>query len=347
VERAIHRADQGSIAMQPPRLTFACELDRARLTELFADGSVLADLRTLRARVTLMLSDLSSERAAVVRQLNDGGVPVVAIPLLPFEEGYYFTADNPDRAAARYEEWKAWTDQHGLVWDGVGLDIEPDIRLYQQIVDNPWGLVPMVLPRLGDRDRPRRVAVAYAGLVARIRAEGWQVENYQFPLIADERRTGSELLQRVAGLVDVQTDREVWMLYSSFMRSLGPGLLWSYGPEAQAIAVGSTGGAPDIPGQPQVPALGWEELQRDLLLARQWSDDLYIHSLEGCVEQGLLGRLRSLDWEGPQGRPASATTAGRLRGLLRATLWASAHPWRVTAATAALAWVLSRARPRR
>src|SRR5215208_1085978 len=198
-----HRADQGSIAMQPPRLTFACELDRARLTELFADGSVLADLRTLRARVTLMLSDLSSERAAVVRQLNDGGVPVVAIPLLPFEEGYYFTADNPDRAAARYEEWKAWTDQHGLVWDGIGLDIEPDIRLYQQIVDNPWGLVPMVLPRLGDRDRPRRAAVAYAGLVARIRAEGWQVENYQFPLIADERRTGSELLQRVAGLVDV------------------------------------------------------------------------------------------------------------------------------------------------
>jgi hypothetical protein len=33
--------------MQPPRLTFACELDRTRLTELFADGSVLADLRTL------------------------------------------------------------------------------------------------------------------------------------------------------------------------------------------------------------------------------------------------------------------------------------------------------------
>src|SRR5215211_1182986 len=169
-ERAI-TAPIRSIAMQPPRLTFACELDRARLTELFADGSVLADLRTLRARVTLMLSDLSSERAAVVRQLNNGGVPVVAIPLLPFEEGYYFTADNPDRAAARYDEWKAWTDQHGLVWDGVGLDIEPDIRLYQQIVDNPWGLVPMVLPRLGDRVRPRRAAVAYAGLVARMRAE--------------------------------------------------------------------------------------------------------------------------------------------------------------------------------
>ena len=73
-------------------------------------------------------------------------------------------------------------------------------------------LVPMLLPRIYRRDRPRRAAVAYAGLVARIRADSWQVENYQFPLIADERRAGSDLLQRLAGLVEVSTDREVWML---------------------------------------------------------------------------------------------------------------------------------------
>ena len=72
-----------------------------------------------------------------------------------------------------------------------GLDIEPDVRLYQQIADNPWGVVPMLLPRILQRDRPRRAAVAYAGLVARIRADGWQAENYQFPLIADERRAGA------------------------------------------------------------------------------------------------------------------------------------------------------------
>ena len=73
----------------------------------------------------------------------------------------------------------------------------------------------------------------------------------QFPLIADERRAGSDLLQRLAGLVEVSTDREVWMLYSSFRPSLGPGMIWSYGPKASAIAVGSTGGAPDIPGHPR------------------------------------------------------------------------------------------------
>ena len=32
------------------------------------------------------------------------------------------------------------------------------------------------------------------------------------------------------------------MLYSSFLPALGSGLIWAYGPQAQAIAVGTTGG---------------------------------------------------------------------------------------------------------
>ena len=43
--------------MQPPTLTFACELDVPRLTPRFDDTPVLADLRALGARVVLMLSD--------------------------------------------------------------------------------------------------------------------------------------------------------------------------------------------------------------------------------------------------------------------------------------------------
>ena len=119
------------------------------------------------------------------------------------------------------------------------------------------------------------------------------------------------------------------MLYNSFLRTLGPGLLWSYGPEATAIAVGTTGGGPDVPGHPQMPTLSWEELTRDLRLARRWSDDLYIHSLEGCVWQGFLGRLRSGAWDAPTQPPDRAWLADALRQLLRGTLWASAHPWPV------------------
>jgi hypothetical protein len=329
--------------MQQTRLTFACELDPARLTALFSDAAVIADLQALGAHVALMLSDLSVERAAVVRRLNTAGIPVVAIPLVPVEEGYYFTADNAPRAAARYDEWKAWTAQHGLVWAGVGLDIEPEARLYQQLMDNPWGVLPLLLPRLRDRERPRWAQAAYTTLVERIHADGYRVENYQFPLIADERQAGSTLLQRLLGLVEVTTDREVWMLYTSvFPGRIGPGLLWSYGPEAQAIGVGSTGGGPDIPGHPQVPALGWEELARDLRLARQWSDELLIHSLEGCVRQGFLGQLRSFDWGQGVAPPQTARLATYLRRVLHGLLWASAHPWRVLSGVVAAVWLVSR-----
>jgi hypothetical protein len=315
------------VSSAQPELTFACELDPARLSALFADPSVIEDLLALRARVALMLSDLSDERSAVVRQLNAAGVPVVGIPLLSLEQGYYFTADNSALAVKRYEEWQVWSRDHGLAWAGVGLDIEPDARIYQQIMDNPRGLVPMLLPRLLDRTRPAQSRAAYRDLVDRIRADGWSVENYQFPLITDERDAGSTLLQRLA-LVDVATDREVWMIYSSFMRVLGPGLIWAYGPEASAIGVGTTGGGPDIPGSPQMPSLSWDELARDLRLARHWCDQILIHSLEGCVWHGHLCRLRSFDWTDTATAPDHALVAKGLRMLLRMSLRASAHPWR-------------------
>lgn len=163
----------------------------------------------------------------------------------------------------------------------------------------------MLLSNLCDKGRSQRANLRYRGLIDRIHADGHSVENYQFPLIADDRRAGSTLLQRLLGLVDVQTDREVWMLYASVLPGIGPGLLWNYAPEAAAIAAGTTCGGPDIPGHPQVTALNWEAFSRDLHLAHHWSDDLYIHSSEGCVRQGFLERLRSFDWsqstEAPRG----------------------------------------------
>jgi hypothetical protein len=323
--------------MRPPTLSFACELDAPRLTALFDDPSVLADLQALRARVVLMLSDYSAERARVVQLLNGAGLPVVGVPLLPADEGYYFTPDNVPQARASYARFTDWTKEHGLRWDGVGLDIEPDVAVYWQVSRNPWGLVRVLGPRLADTARPARARADYAALVERIHADGWPVENYQFPLIADERRAGSTLLQRVLGLVDVRTDREVYMQYTSFMRGLGPGLLWSYGPEATAIAVGTTGGGPDVPGHPQMPTQTWEEFTRDLRLARHFTHQIYVHSLEGCVWQGFLARLRTFDWTPAVAPPASARQADLLRRALRTTLWASAHPWLVAGTTAGAA----------
>ena len=330
--------------MRPRRLTFACELDPARLSAVFADPTVAADLRALGASVALMLSDLSDERAAVVKDLNSAGVPVIAIPLLPLEKGYYFTPDNLEDALHRYGELKTWTARHQLAWAGVGLDVEPDAQVYLQLMRNPWGVVPMLLRRIFDERRIRRAQQTYAALVDRIHADGLSVENYQFPLIADERWAGSTLLQRLLGLVDVSTDREVWMLYTSVLPGVGPGLLWIYSAEAQAVGIGSTGGGPDIPGHPEVPPLDWETFSRDLRLAHKRCDDLLIHSLEGCVRHGYLHRLRTFDWEQTAPTPRSARVAVGLRALLRAVLWTSAHPWAALTTVAALLLVVVRRR---
>jgi len=48
--------------MPRPRLTFACELDSARLTGLFADPSVVTHLQALSARVAMMVPRLLVSR---------------------------------------------------------------------------------------------------------------------------------------------------------------------------------------------------------------------------------------------------------------------------------------------
>jgi hypothetical protein len=100
--------------------------------------------------------------------------------------------------------------------------------------------------------------------------------------------------------------------------------------------VGTTGGGPDILGSAQMPVLTWEQLAGDLRLARQFCDQILIHSLEGCVWQGILPRLRSFEWPDVEGPPDGTRAAAALRQAPRAALWASAHLWRGPAAGAAI-----------
>jgi hypothetical protein len=85
-------------------------------------------------------------------------------------------------------------------------------------------------------------------------------------------------------------------------------------------------------------------LSRDLRLARRWCDDLLVHSLEGCVQQGVLSRLRTFDWAQTAPPPPSAGVARGLRQVLEAILWGSAHPWPVLSVAAATIWALARRR---
>jgi hypothetical protein len=304
-----------------PHLTFFCELEPQDLAALFHDPQVVADLAVLGARVSMGLLDLGLERAAIVRQLNAAGIPVTAWLLLPRSQGYYFCLDNASEARARYVDFKRWTAQEGLRWEAVGLDIESDLREMERTQAAAWQTALTLLRRTLNSSRLRQGLAQYRDLVARIRADGYQVEAYQFPMIVDERRTGSTFLQRATGVMDLSVDREVLMLYTSLV----PGreaALWSYARDAQGIAVGSTVGGFD-----SQPKLGWAELSRDLRLAHCWTEDLYIFSLEGCVRQNLLARLRDFDWREPVPAPFSAAAGvDRARMALQTVLWIGARP---------------------
>jgi hypothetical protein len=307
------------------QLVFGCELDTDELQEMFATPTVLDTLIELGAGVGLAVIDLSAERAAVVRHLNDAGVPVAAWLVLPREEGYWFNADNAPEATARYKQFRAWTAEYGLRWEGIGLDVEPDFNEVKQLLGKErWQILPVMLRRAFDRERLHRAETAYRVLVEQIRADGYRVETCQFPFIVDERKAGAWLLQRVFGLVDMKADGELLMLYSSFAPAIGDGLLWSYAPDAEGIIVGITGNGVEPDGM-AVP-MTWAEFSRDLRLAAHWRDLIFVYSLEGCVQQGFLERLRTFDWEEPVVVPHKrARQINTARMAVQAGLWASAH----------------------
>ena len=311
--------------MSLPNLTFFCELQAEDLQALFANPAPLEDLRALQARLSLGILDFSTERAEVVRRLNEAGIPVTAWLLLPEEEGYWFNLDNAAQARARYEAFRGWTSGQGLKWAGVGLDIEPDLREQRQFANSAWPLLGQTFKRIFANRRFSRAQAAYKDLAKMIRSDGFVLETYQLPMIQDERKVHSSLLRRTLGLVDIPADREVWTLYSSLFRPYGIGYLWSYAPEAQAIGIGSTGGGMSSGiGDPR--PLTWEEFARDLRLAWYWTDHLYIFSLEGCQRQGFLERLKAFGWDFPIFFPdEQAEVVNRWRSGLQAVLWLSRH----------------------
>jgi len=308
--------------MPAPKLTFFCELEPEPLLSLI-DDSVIADLIELNADISLGILDLSRERAQVVRRLNQAGIPVIAWLLLPKEQGYWFNLYNASQALERYQDFIGWTDAEGLIWDGVGLDIEPDMREMTQLSKRDWSVLPEILRRMFDFRIQKDARLAYKYLIDQIQLDGYRVDSYQFPLIADERQAGSKFLQRLAGLIDIPVDREVWMLYTSFVRPNGAGFIASYSPEAQAVGIGSTGGGVELDfGETRLQPLTWAELARDLRLAWYWCDDLHIFSLEGCIEQDLIEPLKSFVWDEPIMMPySSLARVDGWRRAFRSSLW--------------------------
>jgi len=308
----------------PPELFFACDGPTGELNVLFSQPGVIPDLLALNAGVALDVPDLTAERAQLVHRLNDAGIAVIAWLALPKEQGYYLNASNAPQAAMHFADFEKWSAANGLRWRAVGLDIEPNIQEFGALKQGSKGrLLETLAARYFDMERVRRAKIAYSGLIREVQAHGYRVQTYQFPFIADERAVRSTLLERITGVLDLKSDQEVLMVYTSFNHQLDSALISAYGPDAQAIAVGSTIGSDS---DPHFVPLNWDEFSRDLKVANHFSHTIGVYNLQGCVRQGFLSRLKTANWNESVIIPAeSVRKAVQLRARVQRAIWIGSH----------------------
>lgn len=304
-----------------PHLLFACcNQGIAAAQNLFADPAVIRDLRALDAGIVLALPDFTPKRTNLVRRLNLAGVPLVAWIQLPGRRGPYFNAGDMPEASAAIAAFERWSRRNSLRWSAVGLDIEPDFTELAGLKGHPLRLALFLAGRYLDRARVIRARASCAAIIHQLQSEGFSVQTYQFPFIVMEREEDSTLLERLLGIVSVRGNQEALMLYMSYDPAAGDGMIWEVGPGAQAIAIGNTQRDPSagVRGTP----LDWDVLSQDLRVAAHFSSTLGIFNLEGCVQQGFLSRLISMDWNQPVRIPAAAIQRARRMVLVaRAIVW--------------------------
>jgi hypothetical protein len=360
-ERELISESEPEPGPERPRLIFSTELGGAALLAALNAPRALDILAAHGFAVALGLAALDESRVEAVRLLNGRGVPAIGYLSLSPEEGFAFNLQNYPRALACYQAFHAWAREHELRFDAVGLsiespmeDVEPDQRRGPRaLLRRLW------LARENILYPPARTA--YSELIVAMHHDGYEVHTYQMPVIADDRRAGTTLIQRALDIVDLPSDLDVLMCSSSmpielFGNDLGGALVASYGENADALGIGSIGDPGlswgddgDAVAEEHAP-LPWPALRRDLLLAAQHTDTIYIYSLEDCVERKLLSRIAALDWDAPAA-PAlrQRLVIGSLRGALFAALVAgrfgrSALAWGGWA-LAVFLWVRGRRRP--
>ncbi len=276
-----------------PSISFFCELQGKEFNDFFSDTALVRELSIMHAALRIGLHDFSPERALTIRMLNEAGIPVVAWLLLPEKDGYWFNMHNGQKASERYDDFLVWTKENDLKWDGIGIDLEPDMNDGKMIFTHPWKLAWKVYKRLYDNKSLKKAATGYQDLIERMKLDGYSVESYIIPFIYDERELGTTSLQKLMGIVDIKTDVEIPMVYTSAMGNSA--IIPLYHHDDMPLALGSTGGGVKINGA-EIASLSWDNLKNDMLIAARLTNEIHIFSLEGSVEHGYLSGIRNMDY---------------------------------------------------
>lgn len=313
-----------------PRLSFFCELPEKEFNELFADSSLIGELAEMQVSLRIGLHDFGTERTATIQRLNQAGILVYAWLLLPEEDGYWFNMHNGEKAEKRYKDFKKWTSENQLKWEGIGLDLEPDMNDAKLAMTHPWKFGWKAYKRLYDNRSLDAAAEIYQRLISTMKTDGYVVESYIIPFLFEERAKKTTSFQKLLGIVDIKTDKEIPMLYTSGLGN--PGIIPLYHNYNMPLALGSTGGGVKIEGF-ELAALSWDRLERDLLIASKLTDEIVIFCLETSVPNGFLKNIKNIDFS--QKAPDISVEIEKQRkinNLVRFLLVILDHPFWLTVA---------------
>ena len=284
------------VSGQKPQLSFFNEMESKPLGELFKDTTIIPQLQKLHAEIRMGILDTGVERVAVIKQLNQANIPVVSWLLLPKEKGYWFHSKNGPAAIERYHQIRDWAKRNDLKFSGMGLDLELDINDITLAKEHKFKLLIDIIKRLYDKDRVIAGRKIYQGLIDEIRQDGFKVESYFVPFIRYENEKGNTALQQVSGFLDITTDKDIPMLYSSFMgNSFGLFTVLAKEQGLKAVALGSTGGGFDT----TLPTMQWKHLEYDMKFASSFANEIHIFSLEGAVQKRFLSKINEINFKEP------------------------------------------------
>ena len=126
-----------------------------------------------------------------------------------------------------------------------------------------------------------------------------------------ERSLHTKLADRLLGTVDVHGNENDVMIYTSYARPVGSAIILDLGPYSQGIVVGITDGL--SPAGTGFGPLNWDEFSSDLIVASHFAHHIGVYNLEGCVRQGFLPRLETMDWGGSVVIPAASVSRVKRR----------------------------------
>ncbi|MBA4410063.1 MAG: hypothetical protein C0397_11640 [Odoribacter sp.] len=321
-----------------PRFSFFCELPNKQFNELFSDSALIGQLFKMQVSVRIGLHDFSPERTLTIQKLNQAGIPIVAWLLLPEEDGYWFNMYNGEKAVKRYAGFKSWTAENQLKWEGIGIDLEPDMNDAKLAVSHPWKMAWKAYKRLYDTHSLKEGKAIYQMLISTMKADGYLVESYIMPYIYEERVKKTTSLQKLLGIIDIETEKEIPMAYTSLFDN--PGIIPLYHQDKMPIALGSTGGGVVIEGI-ELKSMSWDKLERDILIASKLTGEIHIFCLETSVQKGFLTKIESIDFD--QKEPdiqRSITKQKKMNGTVRFILIILDHPFLLTLVILALVFTL-------